>query len=1416
MIVTADLSGMDSRTGKESEYLGKIKRVFQLIKESNKWKIWRYIPIDFYVFESLKFAKNKESRNQIIKAHREHIGKRFVNDMLSEGKMLAQNGKFAEAESLADIIVELADATGDKSLLTQHHLLRASIAGFQSQYKKALEEAQIALNLHEGDVRGRIYILMMIGYTYLSDKQFDKAIAHYIDTLKLVRAENSADRRDESIILINIAAASEELGRLEDVIQYSGQALSLMPNIGDRVIEGDANLKLAKAYANLGQSEKALEYYKAASMVYHSIPDKRNEGFSLYRIAIIYAGIGSFDKAIPYYEQALAITRELNDKPSEGEVLHFLGLAYSNLHQHEKSAGYFKLALPIYRDMNNRQGEAEVLMALGKDYRHENKNDEAVKHYEMALAIWRERADRPKEAQALDELGMAYAQLSNYNKALEYYVLALAIKRASNDKLGEADTLSNMGLSYVHSANYTKAIECFEKASVIYHTSTDKVSEGDTLADLGTAYLNQGQYDKAVVAFEQALPLIRMGQSKWLEAGLFNYLGISYQHLLNYQKAIENLERSLALYRSSNDKVKEGKVLTDLAMSYLNQGQYNKVIVASEQALPLLRQGNDQQGEAAALSYLGISYLYSPDFAKAVKYFEQSLAIYRSLQDKVNEGAVLRHLARTYYGQGYYDKAVVTFEEALPLLREESCHCKEESVLNDLGQLYHFLGRYDKAAENHEKALAINRQKKEPLSEAETLNFLGDIYRHLFQQKKEPATLKKALTTLENALAIYQNNRNRSGQASVLGDIGLVYSEEGDFKKAIDLCRKSADIYGELGDRFLQGNVFYHLGYLYRKAGKYKESVRYHERSLVLMGGSGTANLGRGMGDLMLTWKALNKPRLAIFYGKQAINAFQEVRGNIQKLDKETQDKFLSSNEEIYSSLIDLLVSEGRLAEAQQVLELLKEEEHSDFVRRQSEQPSSQSEQAGLAPKEAEWEKRFREISANLADISIKYNVLSAKQSLTEYEVKLRDRYEKDLEVANKAFKAYIKSMTEDFKKTGRLGVPPEIISKIARVLRQALQQIGPKTVALYTVLTKEKYIVIVITPDMELAREYPINIADLNRLVMNFRQALRKRDESPLPAAQDLYNILIAPIANDLTQYGADTLLWSLYGILRYIPIAALYDGNQYMVERYNNVVITPVSLNGLTDKPSSEWTGVGMGVSKAHDGFIPLPSVPEELKGIIRDGSDPSSTKGILPGTIMLNDAFTKDKMKTALRRKPSLVHIASHFKFKPGNDADSFLLMGDGYHLTLAEIDNAVDLFKDAQLLTLSACDTALGSGDGNGTEIESFGVIAQGQGAKAVVASLWSVADESTSLLMREFYQLRELNSALTKAEALRQAQLAALKGKIKSEAIVGNEYHQSPSGGSKNSNEKQVFTPDPNAPYSHPFYWAPFILIGNFR
>jgi CHAT domain-containing protein len=226
---------------------------------------------------------------------------------------------------------------------------------------------------------------------------------------------------------------------------------------------------------------------------------------------------------------------------------------------------------------------------------------------------------------------------------------------------------------------------------------------------------------------------------------------------------------------------------------------------------------------------------------------------------------------------------------------------------------------------------------------------------------------------------------------------------------------------------------------------------------------------------------------------------------------------------------------------------------------------------------------------------------------------------------------------------------------------------------------------------------------------------------------------------------------------------------------------------------------TILALGTSKAFPGFNALPNVPAELNAIVREGN----AKGIYSGKIRLDAAFTANSLRG--NHDPfRVLHIATHGSFNPKSITASFLLLGDGNRLPINDIAALTNL-NPTHLVVLSACETGLSGSAQDGTEISGISGYFLYRGAKSVIASLWNVNDASTALLMQQFYK-NLAGGTMTKAEALRQVQRDFINGKLTAKDAP-----------SRSDIEVQVTNPTRQIgpqTFAHPYYWAPFILIGN--
>jgi len=477
---------------------------------------------------------------------------------------------------------------------------------------------------------------------------------------------------------------------------------------------------------------------------------------------------------------------------------------------------------------------------------------------------------------------------------------------------------------------------------------------------------------------------------------------------------------------------------------------------------------------------------------------------------------------------------------------------------------------------------------------------------------------------------------------------------------------------------------------------------------------------------------------------------------------------------------------------------------------------NSPSMQITLTPAEQQAEEDYQKSTAQLVSLGEQWADLKKLVSRTPEQEKLYRQLSDRLDAASKGLDDYYGRLYVLFGKNSEANKQMADVKGDVSLLEDQIAE-TPHTVALYTLVTGDRYRVIVITESATVAREFAISGSDLSKKVSDFQQVLRNPAKDPKPLAQELYRILIGPVKADLDQAQAETLVWSLDGVLRYVPMAALYDGKQYLVENYNTVTITPASIAHLADQPyMSSISAAAMGISRKYeDDLPPLPAVVGELNDVVKD-AQVEGANGVLPGSILLNDQFTEKAMENQLGGRHTVVHIASHFVFKPGDDSQSYLLLagqdagGAGYHLTAADFrDNRNLALRRTDLLTLSACETGMSGNAGNGREVDGLGTTAQLKGAKAVISSLWEVNDASTGELMADFYKRwAGGGDKVAKVEALRQAQLDLLQGKVTPQSGTsgrGFGIAQNESGG-----QGAV------AGYAHPYYWAAFVLMGNWR
>ncbi|MTJ14352.1 CHAT domain-containing protein [Anabaena sp. UHCC 0187] len=344
-----------------------------------------------------------------------------------------------------------------------------------------------------------------------------------------------------------------------------------------------------------------------------------------------------------------------------------------------------------------------------------------------------------------------------------------------------------------------------------------------------------------------------------------------------------------------------------------------------------------------------------------------------------------------------------------------------------------------------------------------------------------------------------------------------------------------------------------------------------------------------------------------------------------------------------------------------------------------------------------------------------------------------------------------------------------------ADIKPKLIDEIDPTAAVIYPIILNDRLEVILSIPGKPL-RKYTTNQpqVELKTIIKQARISLRRTafPQERLPILQKLYNWLIRPAEADLTANGIKTLVFVLDGALQSLPMATLYDGQQYLLEKYS-IALTP-GLQLLEPKPLTQvkLKALIAALTEARQGFPALPDVATEVQQI----------SSAVPTNTLLNQQFIVESLQKQIKAASfPIVHLATHGQFS-SNAADTFILTWND-RLNVKELDQLLresrsdNQKRPIELLVLSACETAAGD------ERAALGLagIAIRSGARSTVGTLWQVNDESTSILISEFY--RQLaKSRVSKAEALRNAQLLLLK----------------------------------NRQFQNPYFWSAFVLVGNWQ
>ncbi|NJK51518.1 CHAT domain-containing protein [Candidatus Gracilibacteria bacterium] len=788
--------------------------------------------------------------------------------------------------------------------------------------------------------------------------------------------------------------------------------------------------------------------------------------------------------------------------------------------------------------------------------------------------------------------------------------------------------------------------------------------------------------------------------------------GKTFYEAGQFDRAIKLLQQAADAFKASGERQQLAVTLSNLSLAYQQLGQWEQAENTIAQSLDLLPT-EPTQILAQTLEVRGRLQLARGQAQAALDTWQQSADIYAQISDETGIVRSRINQAQALQVLGLYRQAQKTLTEVKPSLQKQPDSALKAEGFRNIGNVLRIVGELKESRQILQESLAVAQASQSQQAIADTLLALGNTSRTQQDTKAALEFYQQAATISPSATTRIQ---------AQLHQFNLLL-EEKQIEPALAL---RSPIHSQINSLPPSRTDIYTRIYFAQSLMKLKKNTNSEIATILATTIQQAENLGdrraksAALGNLGKLYEqtqqlseALNLTEQALFIA-QAIDApelayqWQWQMGRILKLQGNRQSAIASYTEAINN------------------LQSLR----SDLVAINPDVQFSFREEV---------EPVYRQlVDLLLQSEPSQENLSQARNTIESLQLAELDNYFREACLA-----------------------PLE-----------AIDVVDPKAAIIYPIILEDRLEVILSLPGQDL-RHYATKMrsrvfeSHLEKLLQTLVLPYTSDKEIHL-LSQEVYNWLIQPAEKILTKNAIETLVFVLDGSLRNLPMAALYDGKQYLIEKYN-IALTP-GLKLFEPKPLTrqQLNALAAGLSEQRFGFAPLQFVKRELAEIQSE----------IPSEILLDREFTSTTLNNKFQASPSpVVHIATHGQFS--SQADNTFILAWDERINVTQLDRLLrarnpNKAEPLELLVLSACETAAGD------ERAALGLagVAVRAGARSTLASLWLVSDESTALLMSHFYQ--ELNTGVSKAEALRRAQQALLQGQ-----------------------------------YRHPYFWAAFVLLGNW-
>jgi CHAT domain-containing protein/tetratricopeptide (TPR) repeat protein len=857
----------------------------------------------------------------------------------------------------------------------------------------------------------------------------------------------------------------------------------------------------------------------------------------------------------------------------------------------------------------------------------------------------------------------------------------------------------------------------------------------------------------------------------------------AYNVLGQYQESLEYDKKAVGLAKEIGNKKSEGIALGNMGVYYANVGNIPEAMTLFSSKLTLMKELNDRAEQVSALSNIGALNDWQGNVQKSLESYREAMTILEGLEDKARLGLILGNMGAAYEKLSDYPQSLNYYHQALKVFQEIGEKGDTAWILGNLGAISSKLGNNREGLDYFEKALALMQEVGDRKYEGWVLGTMGAIY-------EEQGETQKSLEFLNRALEIAREIGDKRLEIDHLGNIGSHYQEIGDTEKSAEYLNQGLEIAEQLGDKVSLTEILILQGSLHRDMKNIDQSIADLEKAVTIGHELGVPRtIWNSEWGLAISYEQKEEYDKALQHFRNAIHTVESIRGKL--LTQEQKVGFLGETIDIYEGLIELLFklrekdkTGAYLAESFHLAERAKSRAFLELMAEANVNLSS-----GISQ---ELETEEKNLQALLTEL---------QQKLLDPEIKAEEKENlyKELQSAESRYNDFILELREKTPEYAATAYPePYTLDRAqARLLDK-------NTYLVEFFLGKDNVYLWLVSKDQILrAQSFPRDHEIFKKIPEYQTQIAQRKINLDFRLGQEIYDLLLKDALAAIP--ASSHLIIIPDGLLLRLPFEALVkeirDGApKYLLEDYvisyapsasvlgeiegrkSGIPAGPIDLlafgNPLFEN-REEAAQADVEYLRAGARLQPLPYAEEEVSSISR----------IYQQSGGRTESYVQDEALEEILKSKSCgqyknIHFATHGFVDDRVPALSGLLLapsrkpdGEDGFLRLNEI---FPLHLNARLVTLSACETALGK------EVRGEGMIGLTRaffyaGAQSVMASLWMVSDQSTAILMRDFY--KEYVKGRRPSLALRLAKLELLKGD--------------------------------NPTYRHPFFWAPFILAGEY-